>query len=184
MTDILTRLFVGNSLNYMIAFFGVSLSILTLIGVQKIIKQFMNQKSLGSTYIPNIIIHEKSNTEQDLSKTIKLYEKEAFAILYTSGNNEYVEIKNEITKIGRSSHCDIPLTDKLASSIHTVIQKEGNRLYILDYNSSNGTLLNGKKLKPQIPYQIRDGSLIELGTTRFNIKLCNSIYRHGQLYKV
>jgi pSer/pThr/pTyr-binding forkhead associated (FHA) protein len=53
--------------------------------------------------------------------------------------------------------------DSGVSRIHAEIQLREDGIFILDLDSANSTLVNGKRLDPQSPYPIRHGDLLELG---------------------
>ena len=47
-------------------------------------------------------------------------------------------------------------------SIHVIISYKDGKYRIADYDSTNGTKVNGTKLRPKVYYEIRDGYEIEL----------------------
>jgi pSer/pThr/pTyr-binding forkhead associated (FHA) protein len=53
--------------------------------------------------------------------------------------------------------------DSGVSRIHAEIQLREDGIFIIDLDSANSTLVNGKRLDPQAPYPIRHGDLLELG---------------------
>ena len=53
--------------------------------------------------------------------------------------------------------------DAGVSRRHAVIFAAENGLFIRDLESTNGTYLNGLSLKPNQPYQLRDGDQIDVG---------------------
>jgi hypothetical protein len=55
------------------------------------------------------------------------------------------------------------------SRIHAEIQLREDGIYIIDLDSANKTLVNGKMLEPQSPYPIRHGDLLELGGMRLQL---------------
>jgi hypothetical protein len=46
---------------------------------------------------------------------------------------------------------------------HAMIQRQDNRVEIMDLHSSNGTFLNGNRLLPSKFYELRSGTVIQLG---------------------
>ncbi len=46
---------------------------------------------------------------------------------------------------------------------HAEVKQEGNKYFVTDLDSSNGTLVNGVKLPPQQPRQLRNGDRIKIG---------------------
>ena len=78
-----------------------------------------------------------------------------------------VELKQERTVIGRGSGADLVLRDEIASRHHAEIirltTKEGfAEYYMSDYDSTNGTFLNGSAVKSQ--QLLQDGDKIKIGT--------------------
>jgi len=49
--------------------------------------------------------------------------------------------------IGRLDECDITLSDAGASRRHAEVRREGDEWYVVDLDSTNGTLLNGKSVR-------------------------------------
>ncbi len=58
---------------------------------------------------------------------------------------------------------------------HALIRWQGNHLVISDLNSDNGTILNGMRLQPDIPYRLSDGDTLYIGHLKMTIHL-NSDY--------
>lgn len=100
-----------------------------------------------------------------------------FVILDT---NEIFDVKIRLYMvIGRKTtprdrKVDIDLTpfakhDHGVSRYHSFIQVAGNRISITDFNSTNGTFINGKSLKPSTPYRLRHGDHIRLGKLELKV---------------
>jgi FHA domain-containing protein len=64
--------------------------------------------------------------------------------------------------IGRSRDCDIQLADANVSRRHAELRQEGASYWIVDLGSTNGTEVNGKRIKRA---KLRDGDKIMLGST-------------------
>jgi len=81
--------------------------------------------------------------------------------------------------IGRKSNprdrkVDIDLTPFVkrnhgVSRYHSYIQVVDNRISITDFNSTNGTYINGKLLKASTPYRLRHGDNIRLGNLEMKV---------------
>ena len=72
-----------------------------------------------------------------------------------------IEISKEITTIGRDPSTDITLLDNEVSRDHARILLRANSFYIEDLHSSNGTFVNGKRVRKKIRLQNKD--LITIG---------------------
>lgn len=50
------------------------------------------------------------------------------------------------------------------SRMHAEIRLDPDGVHIVDLDSANGTLVNGRKLQPQDPLDVRNGDIIQLGS--------------------
>jgi hypothetical protein len=64
--------------------------------------------------------------------------------------------------IGRSSTCDIAISNKSISRLHAALHL-GNPLTIEDLDSTNGTRIAGHRIASNTPTQIRQSEVVELG---------------------
>ncbi len=71
--------------------------------------------------------------------------------------------------VGRDNDCNIVLFDKKSSHKHCVFYKREKHYSIEDLESSNGTRLNGKFIKPHKTYACEVGDLIQVGETSLKI---------------
>lgn len=77
-----------------------------------------------------------------------------------------------INTIGRRTGNTIQiLDDPYVSGAHAEITDDDGWLQIVDSGSTNGTIVNGVKLEPQMPLELNDGDEIVFGRTQFHIKL-------------
>jgi ABC-type multidrug transport system ATPase subunit/pSer/pThr/pTyr-binding forkhead associated (FHA) protein len=67
--------------------------------------------------------------------------------------------KNEI-KIGRSEDCDIRLDHVSVSRVHARIEATGDKFYLVDNGSTNGVMLNGKRVEGKAKLGEKDLILI------------------------
>lgn len=60
--------------------------------------------------------------------------------------------------------CDYPIEDRLASRLHFYLlhHKQG-KWYLLDNDSTAGTFLNDKLIRPNEPYPLEDGDFVRAG---------------------
>ncbi|MGL5417551.1 MAG: FHA domain-containing protein [Clostridium sp.] len=72
-----------------------------------------------------------------------------------------------VTSIGRGEDCTIVLTDNYASTKHARIIVKDNILILEDLNSTNGTYLNGEKIKGRVKLFTKDE--IRVGTAVFKV---------------
>lgn len=70
--------------------------------------------------------------------------------------------------IGRAGEADVVLTDSEASRRHARLESERGIVYVRDLASSNGTFLNGRRIREAI--EVRKGDEIDVGTTRLVVE--------------
>src|SRR5207247_2084803 len=58
-----------------------------------------------------------------------------------------VEIVKDMTLVGRTEDCDLRLNHKSVSKIHCVIVKTDGLLLLRDLGSTNGTRVNGQRIR-------------------------------------
>lgn len=71
--------------------------------------------------------------------------------------------------LGRSGEADVSFSDRYASGIHARVYPRGDRYFVEDMNSTNGTVVNGRSIHGE--EELIDGSLIEIGDTAFRIEI-------------
>jgi hypothetical protein len=59
--------------------------------------------------------------------------------------------------------------DSGVSRIHAEIRVSADGIVVVDLDSANGTLINGKRLEPQLPTAARHGDIIQLGRMRLQL---------------
>lgn len=71
------------------------------------------------------------------------------------GSGKLLQFRKDIVEVGRYAACDLLLTEKAAvSRRHATFFYENRMWFLRDNFSTNGTWLNGKKLKPGMKYQL------------------------------
>ena len=73
------------------------------------------------------------------------------------------EVKEEITTIGRSLENHVQVGDLSISRKHAKITRNGNRYYLEDLGSQNGTWVNGHPISPGFQIEIKEGDIITFG---------------------
>jgi hypothetical protein len=66
---------------------------------------------------------------------------------------------------GRSDGADIPVHDQFASSSHARIFDQGGSMFLEDLGSTNGTYLNGRKVRSVEPLSV--GDTIRIGDSEY-----------------
>lgn len=94
--------------------------------------------------------------------------------------NQQIEIKHDVIVVGRTEDCDLLLDHESVSVIHATIEKTEDGYRIFDHNSTNGTKVNGRKIKESV---LRFGDRVHFGkfqcrfTTLQDIKLPDRVMR-------
>jgi len=97
------------------------------------------RKGKGKALIPALVVIDG----KDKGKTFLLNEKERY-------------------KIGRATSSDLKLTDEKISRQHCLVEAVRDHYIIIDLNSSNGTVVNGERIKKTV---LKNGDYIRLGFT-------------------
>ena len=114
----------------------------------------LRKKRKRKNYVSSINgIKEKVIITKEPPKPIEINVK-------TKGFNKTYFLEKHIIRIGRSSDNDIIIPDRTVSGSHAVINKEGDEYMIQDIGSTNGVLLNQKKIKK---HKLRSKDKIKLG---------------------
>lgn len=87
---------------------------------------------------------------------------------YIVFQGNHVPIARRLT-IGRDQKNSITLEDSLSSREHAVIQKIRDDFYIQDLNSTNGTLVNGKRIPTGNYVRLNAADTILIGRTELSV---------------
>jgi pSer/pThr/pTyr-binding forkhead associated (FHA) protein len=71
--------------------------------------------------------------------------------------------------IGRGSDCDLRLRQSAISRHHCLIRTQGGELTLMDLGSSNGTYVNGQRVRSSMV--LRSGDVIRLDVSHFVVNL-------------
>jgi DNA-binding response OmpR family regulator len=73
--------------------------------------------------------------------------KHAILIFYSPGGIEdQIQLKHDITTLGRSDTCAVHLPLATVSRLHARIERQHGRYMLFDIGSANGTFVNGKQI--------------------------------------
>ena len=82
--------------------------------------------------------------------------------------------------VGRTSESDIPLNDYAISKQHAAFVKKANRYFITDLGSTNGVMVNDKKVSPKEFAPLQTRSNVVIG--RFSFLFAHPIYFYCMVY--
>lgn len=79
-----------------------------------------------------------------------------------TGKEDILDIDKDVIVIGRHHVSDIMLDSKTVSRKHAEITRKKNNYFIADFESGNGTILNGEKLKPHEKKILKTDDIIRI----------------------
>lgn len=91
---------------------------------------------------------------------------DAQLVVLGSKRRSYPLSKDSLT-IGRMEDCDITLADPGASRRHAEVRREGDEWYVVDLDSTNGTLVNGKNVRRQ---RLKPKDVMLIGDTQIEFR--------------
>lgn len=133
--------------------------------------QDANQLAIEATRImPRLATPQSEATTQQLApiKDEALYLTAPGAQLHVLNGSQTDQLftVNQEASLGRHPKCDIVLDDIHASSTHARIAFKGDRYWLRDVNSTNGTWVGKIKLAPYVPHPLEADDVIRIGNTR------------------
>ncbi len=91
----------------------------------------------------------------------------------SEGSRE-IAVDQERTTFGRGSEAEYRFSDDGLSRLHATVYREGDRVWIVDENSSNGTFVNGARVAPA-GTPLESGDTIRIGhQTNLKIRIAES----------
>ncbi|MEE9295923.1 MAG: FHA domain-containing protein [Phycisphaerae bacterium] len=101
------------------------------------------------------------------------------------GTRKLTRLSRDVSILGRSSGCDVPIEDREVSRVHAIIFNFLNRPALLDLVSENGTWVNDKRA---VFAMLQDGDVLTLGSYQLRFR-CNTpktnsgVDRNGRVLK-
>ena len=93
------------------------------------------------------------------------------AFLYWVKTKKRIVIGKPLFTIGKREDNDLTIPNRAVSRRHARFIWEGDYYYIEDLDSANGTMVNGRKVKPGTKFEIHDGSHIVFADEKFIFEL-------------
>lgn len=87
---------------------------------------------------------------------------------------ETLKLEGHLWTLGRSPASEIYVNDAAISRKHFELSQTAEGYFITDFNSSNGTDINGEMIEPQVPYQIRSGDIITIKNIKITFEIRNT----------
>ncbi|MEA2209878.1 MAG: hypothetical protein QOF54_2355, partial [Solirubrobacteraceae bacterium] len=82
-------------------------------------------------------------------------------------DNQRTPIEGAVVQIGRAPGCDIVLDDRNVSRRHAEIRRRGPVVVLIDLDSTNGTIVNGRRVRE---HPLADGDRITVGNSRLTFE--------------
>lgn len=73
----------------------------------------------------------------------------------------------EMISVGRGPDCDLVLSSEKSSRLHAKVSVKDGALWVKDQGSTNGTLVNKKKITKDT--RLEDGDIVQFGDVRFRV---------------
>lgn len=127
--------------------------------ISTVFKPTNNDRSRSTSVIETLIESELRTTQHNSLKLV---------ITYGNGKTEEVELKQRIVYIGRASSFGHFDQDAEISRKHMLIKLNNTgEVFIEDQGSTNGSFLNGKKIKGM--HQVQPEDVVKVGETSMHI---------------
>ena len=133
---------------------------------------FNVNESVPAFEMPAEPVNEFEESSNDGATKVFSVSSSVKPILNFGKGNQFEVVDAEIS-IGRSQQCNVVLEDRKSSRKHSLIKKNGDKYYIKDLGSANGTLLNGDRVDEQ---ELESGDQIQIGDTTFTFEMVQSDY--------
>lgn len=141
-----------------------------------------------SEFFSKIVYGRKSNWKKDFSLNYADPDSEdsqiahSLAEKFSLGYLIYKDSTDETEKkiflpvessfiIGRESSVDIHIDSQYLSKSHFMIRTDKDNIYVIDLNSTNGTKLNGNRIKPGVKTKIVGDSELRAGRINYLISV-------------
>ncbi|HET9248979.1 MAG TPA: FHA domain-containing protein [Actinomycetota bacterium] len=90
-------------------------------------------------------------------------------VVHDAGGGKPATVKlREAAEIGRGDGCAIRLQDTYVSQVHARLYAENGAWYVEDLGSTNGTLLNDRRV--DAPVEVHAGDVVKLGKTVLELR--------------
>lgn len=91
-----------------------------------------------------------------------------------NGNEETLKLEGHVWTVGRSPSSEIYINDSSISRKHFELSKTGQGYFVTDFDSSNGTTINGEKIAANHPYPVRSGDVISIRNIQIVFEVRNT----------
>lgn len=100
------------------------------------------------------------------------HEPGVWLILKNNLTGQRVRVEKSVFKIGKQAgFVDYVSTNASVSRLHATIVCEDEHYYVIDEASTNGTMIEGVRIRPHEKIELKDGMLIAFGNESFIIRI-------------
>lgn len=110
----------------------------------------------------NVLKQQDENYNASENNTAPPIQKDISACLINIKTGELYEIPNKYATVGKGAEADCRIDEHYISRRHSVITRSGNKYYIEDTNSTNGTYVNERKLEQGEIMELKNGDIVKL----------------------
>jgi chromosome segregation ATPase len=89
-------------------------------------------------------------------------------LVRVDGQHQTTHVLSRRTRIGRAPGCEMQIDSSSVSRHHALVLMSSRDVVIEDLNSTNGVLVNGRKVTRQL---LHDGDLLAIGEAQFRLNL-------------
>jgi len=115
---------------------------------------------------PTLVIQKQDATQMfSYNQKTRELTKGHVTLFQTAPLKRKYPLKKTMTTIGKDPQNDIKLADAYVSSFHCKIEKKEDHYVLKDYGSTNGTLLNGQKVREAI---LKHDDQLHIGQIHFH----------------
>ncbi len=79
------------------------------------------------------------------------------------GGTTTKKIEGDMLSVGRAEDCNLTIQHETLSRRHMSVLLKGGQCFVEDHGSSNGTFVNGKRIKPHTPTRVLPRILFSSG---------------------
>ncbi len=138
------------------------LALFTLAGVFAFFYIKNNRHKTGIESLPQPLMELPEAQLQDIDKIM-------------GNDSDLMPLAKVSTAIGRNKKNDIIIKQPTMSGLHATIEFKHVAFYLEDQRSTNGTRLNGRKLKPNEPVRLKSGDRITFSKFKFKFIIPSQI---------
>ncbi len=139
-------------------------------------KRMMGDETIPDQTIPDNVLEENNDIPVISQKRTTVKKRiEGFLVTYSHNSyGDYYPLYLGKNRIGRNNNNDVVVNDLAMSGEHAIILFRGNKVFIEDKLSVNGTFINDAKESIDRA-TLKDNDIIKMGKTVFKIKIIGKI---------